>query len=68
MTASKKQRLDVAVFERQLADSREKAQALILSGKVMVDGQRADKPGRAVAAECRIDVEQPLKYVSRGVV
>jgi len=61
-----KQRLDVAVFERQLADSREKAQALILAGKVTVDGQKADKPGRAVTAESRIEVQQPLKYVSRG--
>jgi 23S rRNA (cytidine1920-2'-O)/16S rRNA (cytidine1409-2'-O)-methyltransferase len=63
---AKKQRLDVAVFERQLADSREKAQALILAGKVTVDGQKADKPGRSVSAESRIEVEQPLKYVSRG--
>ncbi len=54
------------LFERQLADSRERAQALILAGKVTVDGQRADKPGRSVAAESRIEVEQPLKYVSRG--
>jgi 23S rRNA (cytidine1920-2'-O)/16S rRNA (cytidine1409-2'-O)-methyltransferase len=63
---AKKQRLDVALFERQLADSREKAQALILAGKVTVDGQKADKPGRSVTAESRIEVEQPLKYVSRG--
>jgi len=63
---AKKQRLDVVLFERQLADSRERAQALILAGKVTVDGQRADKPGRSVAAESRIEVEQPLKYVSRG--
>jgi 23S rRNA (cytidine1920-2'-O)/16S rRNA (cytidine1409-2'-O)-methyltransferase len=61
-----KQRLDIALFERRLADSREKAQALILAGKVTVDGQRADKPGRAVTADARIEVEQPLKYVSRG--
>jgi 23S rRNA (cytidine1920-2'-O)/16S rRNA (cytidine1409-2'-O)-methyltransferase len=58
--------LDVALFERRLADSREKAQALILAGKVTVDGQRADKPGRSVTAGSRIDVQQPLKYVSRG--
>jgi 23S rRNA (cytidine1920-2'-O)/16S rRNA (cytidine1409-2'-O)-methyltransferase len=61
-----KQRLDVALVERQLVDSREKAQALILAGKVRVDGQRADKPGRSVPAEARIEVEQPLRYVSRG--
>lgn len=58
----------MALLERQLANSREKAQALILAGKVTVDGQRADKPGRSVAADSRIEVEQPLPYVSRGGV
>ncbi len=53
-------------MERELADSRHKAQALVLAGKVLVDGQRSDKPGRAVTAENRIAVEQPLRYVSRG--
>ncbi len=62
----KKQRLDIALVERQLAESREKAQALILAGKVRVDGQTAAKPGRSVALEARIDVDQPVKYVSRG--
>lgn len=61
-----KQRLDIALVQRQLAESREKAQALILAGKVRVDGQRADKPGRSVLQSARIDVEQPLPYVSRG--
>lgn len=61
-----KQRLDVAMLQRQLVESREKAQALILSGKVMVDGQKAQKPGHAVADTARIEVTEPLKYVSRG--
>ncbi len=61
-----KQRLDVAMLSRQLVESREKAQALILSGKVMVDGQKAEKPGHAVAETARIEVVEPLKYVSRG--
>lgn len=61
-----KQRLDTALVQRQLVETREKAQALILSGKVRVNGQTTDKPGRAVSSEARIDVEQPLKYVSRG--
>jgi 23S rRNA (cytidine1920-2'-O)/16S rRNA (cytidine1409-2'-O)-methyltransferase len=61
-----KQRLDVALFSRQLVESREKAQALILSGKVMVDGQKADKPGHPVADTARLEVIEPLKYVSRG--
>jgi 23S rRNA (cytidine1920-2'-O)/16S rRNA (cytidine1409-2'-O)-methyltransferase len=61
-----KQRLDVAMLQRQLVASREKAQALILSGKVTVDGQKASKPGHSVDETARIDVTEPLKYVSRG--
>jgi 23S rRNA (cytidine1920-2'-O)/16S rRNA (cytidine1409-2'-O)-methyltransferase len=61
-----KQRLDRELVERQLVESREKAQALILAGKVLVDGQLSDKPGRAVASSSRIEVQQPLRYVSRG--
>jgi len=64
--APKKQRLDTALLERRLVDSREKAQALILAGKVAVDGQKADKPGRAVGSEARLEIRQPHKYVSRG--
>ncbi len=61
-----KLRLDAALVERQLAESRHKAQALILSGKVTVNGQRADKPGHAVPDDARIEVTQSLRYVSRG--
>ncbi len=64
--SSAKLRLDLALVERELADSRQKAQALILAGKVLVDGQRSDKPGRAITAENRVAIEQPLPYVSRG--
>ena len=61
-----KQRLDVAMLDRQLVESREKAQALILSGKVTVDGQKAAKPGHSVTEAARIEITAPLKYVSRG--
>jgi 23S rRNA (cytidine1920-2'-O)/16S rRNA (cytidine1409-2'-O)-methyltransferase len=61
-----KQRLDVAMLSRQLVESREKAQALILSGKVTVDGQKAAKPGHAVTETARIVIAEPLRYVSRG--
>jgi 23S rRNA (cytidine1920-2'-O)/16S rRNA (cytidine1409-2'-O)-methyltransferase len=61
-----KQRLDLLLVERQLAPSREKAQALVLAGKVTVDGQPAIKAGQSVSPEARIDVEQALRYVSRG--
>jgi 23S rRNA (cytidine1920-2'-O)/16S rRNA (cytidine1409-2'-O)-methyltransferase len=62
----KKHRLDVTLVERQLVESREKAQALILAGKVKVDEQPADKPGRLIAPDSRIRIEEQLKYVSRG--
>ena len=62
----KRLRLDVALVERQLAESREKAQALILAGKVTVNGQRADKPGSAVGLESRIEVKEEQRFVSRG--
>jgi 23S rRNA (cytidine1920-2'-O)/16S rRNA (cytidine1409-2'-O)-methyltransferase len=61
-----KQRLDLLLVARGLAESRERAQALILAGKVRVDGQRADKPGRGVDLAARIDVAAGLRYVGRG--
>lgn len=61
-----KRRLDVEMFARGLAGSREKAQALILAGEVMVNGQKALKAGQAVAAGARIDVAAQLRFVSRG--
>jgi 23S rRNA (cytidine1920-2'-O)/16S rRNA (cytidine1409-2'-O)-methyltransferase len=61
-----KQRLDVAMLNQRLVESREKAQALILSGKVTVDGQKANKPGHSVAETAHIVIAEPLKYVSRG--
>jgi 23S rRNA (cytidine1920-2'-O)/16S rRNA (cytidine1409-2'-O)-methyltransferase len=63
---SGKQRLDVLLVLQGLAESRERAQALILAGKVRVECQRADKPGRSVDPAARIEVEAGLRYVSRG--
>jgi len=54
------------MLDRRLVESREKAQALILSGKVTVNGQKAAKPGHAVSETARIEIAEPLKYVSRG--
>jgi 23S rRNA (cytidine1920-2'-O)/16S rRNA (cytidine1409-2'-O)-methyltransferase len=56
------------LVERGLADSREKAQALIIAGQVLVDGQKADKPGRSVAGDCQVELLARLPYVSRGGV
>jgi 23S rRNA (cytidine1920-2'-O)/16S rRNA (cytidine1409-2'-O)-methyltransferase len=61
-----RQRLDVLIVERGLSPSREKAQALILAGSVMVDGQKAHKPGHSYASTCRIDLLGQMPYVSRG--
>jgi len=63
----KKERLDVLVLERGLADSRSKAQALILAGQVVVDDQRVDKPGHQVPVEAQLRLKgEVLPYVSRG--
>ena len=64
-----KSRLDVALVARGLAPTREKAQALILAGRVEVDGRRAEKAGQSVADDAAIAVaEPPHPYVSRGGV
>lgn len=61
-----KQRLDVLLVERELADTRSKAQALILAGSVYVDGQKQTKAGEAFAVQAHIEVRRPLPYASRG--
>lgn len=62
-----KDRLDVLLVKRGLADSREKAKAVIMSGIVYVDGQKEDKAGQTFADTANIEVRgSTLKYVSRG--
>ena len=62
-----KERLDVLLVNRNLAESREKAKAIIMSGNVFVDGQREDKAGSTFSEDVAIEVKgNPLKYVSRG--
>jgi len=62
-----KTRLDILMVERGLAESREKAKAIIMSGNVFVDGQREDKAGASFQEKSVIEVKgNPLKYVSRG--
>lgn len=63
---SGKIRLDVLLTERGLAESRQKAQAVIMSGQVYVAGRRVDKPGTAVSVEAEVEVRGGLRYVSRG--
>ncbi len=61
-----KRRIDQLLVERGLVESREKAKALILAGKVTVDGQKLTKAGHSVEEGARLDVAEALKYVSRG--
>ena len=49
-------RLDVLVHERGLAPSRERAQALLLAGSILVNGQKATKPGTQVASDARVEM------------
>ena len=65
--ANQKKRLDVLLVERGLADSRQRAQAVIMSGQVYVREQKVDKAGAQIEADAPIEVRgQTLAYVSRG--
>jgi 23S rRNA (cytidine1920-2'-O)/16S rRNA (cytidine1409-2'-O)-methyltransferase len=67
MTKSPKTRLDVALVERGLVETRSKAQALIMAGKVFSEERKLDKPGFQVKEEMRLDVRgQEHPWVSRG--
>ena len=64
---SGKTRLDVLLVERGLQETRQKAQATIMSGLVYVDGRKVDKAGTAVPDDARLEVRgSALRYVSRG--
>lgn len=59
-------RLDRLLVDRGLADSREKAQALIMAGDVLLNGQKAAKPGQPVTQDAAVEVLARPPYVSRG--
>ena len=61
-----KKRLDLLLVERGLADSRTRAQALVMEGKVRVAGQVETKASRQVEVETEVEVEAPPRFVSRG--
>lgn len=62
-----KTRLDVLLVEQGLQESRQKAQATIMSGLVFVNGQRVDKPGTSIPNDAQIEIRgNALNYVSRG--
>jgi 23S rRNA (cytidine1920-2'-O)/16S rRNA (cytidine1409-2'-O)-methyltransferase len=59
-------RLDVALVERGLVESRSRAQALVMAGRVLVDGTAAAKAGTPVSAQSRLELVAPPRFVSRG--
>ncbi|WP_372519224.1 TlyA family RNA methyltransferase [Candidatus Ruminimicrobiellum ovillum] len=61
-----KKRLDVLIFEKGLAETRSKAQALVMAGTVSVNGQKVTKAGTQVSDEDLIEIEKQNPYVSRG--
>ena len=69
MPASSKTRIDVLLVERGVAASRERARALILAGRVLVDEQKVEKPGVSVGGDATVRLlGEDLPYVSRGGV
>ena len=62
----KRTRLDLLLVERGLAESREKAQRLVLAGEVLVDDAPAFKPGHEYPSDCALRVRQPERFVGRG--
>lgn len=67
MPEKKKERLDVLLVRRNMAESREKAKAYIMAGNVFVDGSREDKAGTVVPEDALIELRGlAMKYVSRG--
>ena len=67
MPKADKRRLDIEILKRDLAPSRQRAQALIMSGKVLVNRQPFDKPGTLVTDDDEILIRgEDMPYVSRG--
>ncbi len=67
MSKVAKERLDLRCVEAGLAESRERARALILAGQVLVDGQVSSKAGTRIPTRATVELKgQPLPYVSRG--
>ena len=60
------ERIDLLLVKKGLAETRNKAQALIMAGEVKVDGKVVDKPGTRVATTAALEVAAGLPYVSRG--
>lgn len=64
---TQRKRLDLLLVERGLAESRQRAQGLVLAGQVLVNGQKQDKAGAQVATDASIEITGgQLRYASRG--
>jgi 23S rRNA (cytidine1920-2'-O)/16S rRNA (cytidine1409-2'-O)-methyltransferase len=61
-----KERLDKLLADRGLVESRTRAQALVMAGKVKVNGERVDKAGASVAEDCVLEIDQGRRWASRG--
>jgi 23S rRNA (cytidine1920-2'-O)/16S rRNA (cytidine1409-2'-O)-methyltransferase len=61
-----KERADKVVFSKGLAESRQRAQALIMAGLVFSEGERIEKPGQKIAIDKEISLKERMPYVSRG--
>ncbi|MFH0960378.1 MAG: TlyA family RNA methyltransferase, partial [Pseudomonadota bacterium] len=63
-----KERLDILLAQSGLVPSRERARALVIAGKVMVDGVAVNKPGKEFPPDVKLTLKEDLPYVSRGGV
>ena len=61
-----KKRVDLLLVERGLADTRQKAQAVVMAGQVYTGERRCDKPGLTLEEDAPLEVRGGLRYVSRG--
>ena len=62
----KKKRIDLLMVDRGLAESRNRAQRLVMAGEVRVNGEMVHKPSTSVAEDAEIEIMQRPRYVSRG--
>jgi 23S rRNA (cytidine1920-2'-O)/16S rRNA (cytidine1409-2'-O)-methyltransferase len=67
-SAEKKRRIDQLLVDLEFAESRQKAQALLIAGKVLVDEQRVDKPGKLVNPQAGIRILEQIPFASRAGV
>jgi len=63
-----KKRIDVLLVEKGLAESRAKAQAFLMSGRVLADGKKIEKVGTLIVEDAEIEIKERSPYVSRGAL